>query len=34
MVGEKAADHILSNGMLAPDPAEAWVHPNWSTQQR
>jgi choline dehydrogenase len=34
MVGEKAADHILANGMLAPDPAEAWVHPNWKTQQR
>lgn len=34
MVGEKAADHILGRGMLAPDPAEPWLHPRWQVAQR
>ena len=29
MVGEKAADHILGKGMLAPLNDEPWVHPDW-----
>ena len=34
MTGEKAADHILGKGTLAPDNAEPWFHPYWGTQQR
>ena len=34
MVGEKAADHILGRGMLAPANDEPWIHPNWRTAQR
>jgi len=34
MVGEKAADHILGQGLLAPENAEPWVHPDWRTAQR
>ena len=34
MTGEKAADHILGKGMLAPSNDRPWVHPNWKTQQR
>ena len=34
MVGEKAADHILGKGMLAPLNDEPWVHPDWQTKQR
>lgn len=34
MTGEKAADHILGKGMLAPSNAEPWFHPNWDTAQR
>ena len=34
MVGEKAADHILGRGMLAPLNDAPWRHPNWETEQR
>ncbi len=34
MTGEKAADHILGNGMLSQSNAKAWVHPDWENQQR
>ncbi|WP_415183799.1 choline dehydrogenase [Phaeovulum sp.] len=34
MVGEKAADHILGKGMLAPLNATPWLHPHSRTQQR
>ncbi len=34
MTGEKAADHILGKGMLAPLNAEPWVNPNWRVSQR
>jgi choline dehydrogenase len=34
MVGEKAADHILGRGMLAPQNLEPWVHPDWQRAQR
>ena len=34
MTGEKAADHILGTGMLAPSNQQAWLHPNWQSQQR
>ena len=35
MVGEKAADHILGEGMLAPEPQlKPWVHPDWQSRQR
>lgn len=34
MTGEKAADHILGKGMLAPSNAEPWIHPDWETRQR
>jgi choline dehydrogenase len=34
MVGEKAADHILGKGMLAPENSAPWIHPNWQTAQR
>ncbi|SHF80856.1 choline dehydrogenase [Litoreibacter ascidiaceicola] len=34
MVGEKAADHILSRDPLPADNSEPWIHPNWRTQQR
>ncbi|KZL19525.1 Oxygen-dependent choline dehydrogenase [Pseudovibrio axinellae] len=34
MVGEKAADHILGKGMLPASDQQAWVHPNWQTEQR
>ncbi|KAF0675416.1 choline dehydrogenase [Profundibacterium mesophilum] len=34
MVGEKAADHILGKGMLAPDAARPWIHPEWESVQR
>ncbi len=34
MVGEKAADHILGRGMLAPANDEPWINPNWRTAQR
>ncbi len=34
MTGEKAADHILGRGMLAPSNAEPWVSPRWRTAQR
>ena len=34
MAGEKAADHILGNGMLTPDNSKPWYHPDWKTKQR
>ena len=34
MVGEKAADHILGRGMLAPLNAEPWLNPAWQARQR
>ncbi|MEZ5731585.1 MAG: choline dehydrogenase [Paracoccaceae bacterium] len=34
MVGEKAADHILGQGMLAPSNAEPWQSPRWRQAQR
>ncbi len=34
MTGEKAADHILGKGMLAPANDRPWVHPQWQTMQR
>ena len=34
MVGEKAADHILGRGMLAPSNLEPWVSPRWRETQR
>jgi choline dehydrogenase len=33
-VGEKAADIIRGRGPLAPSNAQAYVAPNWETQQR
>ncbi len=29
MTGEKAADHILGKGMLAPSNKAPWMHPDW-----
>ncbi|GLQ35332.1 choline dehydrogenase [Amylibacter marinus] len=34
MTGEKAADHILGQGMLAPINDQPWMHPDWETKQR
>ncbi|TMV68268.1 choline dehydrogenase, partial [Thioclava sp. BHET1] len=34
MVGEKAADHILGRGLLAPENGEPWINPNWRESQR
>ncbi|WP_126976106.1 choline dehydrogenase [Frigidibacter oleivorans] len=34
MVGEKAADHILGRGMLAPANVQPWINPNWQVAQR
>ena len=34
MVGEKAADHVLGRGMLAPLNAEPWMNPAWRVSQR
>ncbi len=34
MTGEKAADHILGKGMLAPANLPAWQNPNWRVAQR
>ncbi len=34
MTGEKAADHILGAGMLAPSNQEPWIHPDWQNAQR
>lgn len=34
MVGEKMADHILGRTPLPPSNQEAWIHPNWQTEQR
>ena len=34
MTGEKAADHILGKGMLAPANSAPWVSPHWQVAQR
>ncbi len=34
MVGEKAADHVLGRGMIAPSNAEPWLSPRWQSEQR
>ncbi len=34
MVGEKAADHVLGKGMLAPANSEPWLSPRWTVAQR
>ena len=34
MAGEKAADHILGRGMLAPSNLEPWVNPRWRNSDR
>jgi choline dehydrogenase len=34
MLAEKAADHILGKGMLAPSDASYYLAPNWQTSQR
>ena len=34
MTGEKAADHILGLGMLAPANSAPWNSPHWQTAQR
>ncbi len=34
MLAEKAADHILGRGMLAPETAPFYSAPNWQTAQR
>lgn len=34
MTGEKAADHILGKGMLAPSNDQPWIHPAWRVTQR
>jgi choline dehydrogenase len=34
MLAEKAADHILGQGMLPPDDAPFYMAPNWQTRQR
>lgn len=34
MLAEKAADHILGRGMLAPENAPYYVAPNWRAAQR
>jgi choline dehydrogenase len=34
MTGEKAADHILGKGMLAPANSAPWLNPRWASVQR
>jgi choline dehydrogenase len=34
MTGEKAADHILGQGMLARSNQTPWINPNWRESQR
>jgi choline dehydrogenase len=34
MLAEKAADHILGRGLLAPDPAPYFTAPDWRTARR
>ena len=34
MVGEKAADHILGEGLLAAENLEPWINPHWRERQR
>ena len=34
MIAEKAADHILGQGMLTPSDAPAYSAPDWQTRQR
>ena len=33
LVGEKASDHILGK-KLPRENTQAWIHPNWETEQR
>lgn len=34
MVGEKASDHILGQGMLPKSDARPWINPEWEKSQR
>ena len=34
MLAEKAADHILGEGMLGRSELEPWINPNWKTSDR
>ena len=34
MTGEKAADHILGNPLLAPSNQEPWINPRWRESDR
>ena len=34
MLAEKAADHIIGRGLLAPDDAPYYTAPNWQGAQR
>ena len=34
MVGEKVSDHLLGRGMLSPENAQPWLHPDWQSEQR
>ena len=34
MTGEKAADHVLGRGVLAPENSVPWINPAWKTSQR
>ncbi len=34
MTGEKASDHILGRGCLAPSNQTPWINPDWKTSQR
>jgi choline dehydrogenase len=34
MVGEKAADHIMGNPLLAPANDRPFKHPDWQSKQR
>ncbi len=34
MIGEKASDHILDRQPLPPSNQQAWMHPDWQTEQR
>ncbi|MBB4052054.1 choline dehydrogenase [Devosia subaequoris] len=34
MVGEKASDHILGQGMLPPEQVQPWINPRWQESDR
>ncbi|MCP4073636.1 MAG: choline dehydrogenase [Hyphomicrobiales bacterium] len=34
MVAEKAADHILNNGILPQSMLDPWIHPNWEAHDQ